>query len=216
MQRSLLLATLLMAAVFLPAPCGAQEEVAGADRYKLREMSSGYYEQYEVMPSRGSPFVQWNAPSRPVTAGGRAPAATYQADAHALVSNYEHQRCESCHKAAARNNRHATRSNIACRQCHGPEPIAGINHYFSPLNPIRRHATVCAKCHQGASGSFAMYVVHEPAPLLAGTAESFPALYWATWIMVILAVGTFALFLPHTGLWMIRELFTRSKEGGDQ
>jgi len=75
---------------------------------------------------------------------------------------------------------------------------------------------VCAKCHQGASGSFAMYVVHEPSPLLAGTAESFPVLYWAVWIMVIIAVGTFALFLPHTGLWMLRELFTRKKNGGER
>jgi len=208
--------TLLLMGALLASPCAAQEEVAGANRYKLQEMSTGYYEEYEVMPSRGSPFVQWNAPSQATTSGGRAPAATYQANAHALVPNYLHQRCESCHKAAAHNNRHATRRNITCRQCHGVEPIAGINYYFSPLNPIRRHASVCAKCHQGASGSFAMYVVHEPSPLLAGTAESFPALYWAVWIMVVIAVGTFALFLPHTGLWMLRELFTRRKEGGDQ
>ncbi len=206
---------LFLAGLVLTLPCAAQEEVAGADRYKLREASTGYYEQYEVLPSRGSPFVQWNAPAETVTTGGRAPAATYQADAHALVQNYRHQRCESCHKVEAYNNRHATRKNIACRQCHGLEPIAGINHYFSPLNPIRRHATVCAKCHQGASGSFAMYVVHEPAPLKAGTAKSFPVLYWAVWIMLGIAIGTFALFLPHTGLWVLRELFARKKEGGD-
>lgn len=215
MQRLTLCIALLLTGVLLALPSAAQEEVAGADRYKRREMSTGYYEKYEVMPSRGSPFVQWSAPSQAVTIGGRAPAATYQADAHALVPNYKHQRCMSCHKAAARNNRHTTRQGIACRQCHGQEPIAGINHYFSPLNPIRRHAAVCAKCHQGASGSFAMYVVHEPSPLLAGTAESFPVLYWAVWIMVVIAVGTFALFLPHTGLWMLRELFTRKKEGGN-
>lgn len=215
MQRIIIHLALLLAGVFLSLPCAAQEEVAGANRYDKREASTGYYEEYEVMPSRGSPFVQWSGAKLPVTSGGRASAATYAADAHALVLNYRHQRCESCHQEAARNNRHATRKGIACRQCHGQEPIAGINHYFSPLNPIRRHAMVCAKCHQGASGSFAMYMVHEPAPLLAGTAESFPVLYWAVWIMVVIALGTFALFLPHTGLWMLRELFIRKNKGGD-
>ncbi len=216
MQRLTLLAALLIAGVFLALPCMAQEELAGSDRYKLREMSSGYYEEYEVKPGRGSPFRQWNAPEGVVTTGGRGKGASYQADAHAGLANYRRQRCESCHKEAAHNNRHATRRNIACVQCHGGEPIAGVNHYFSPLNPVRRHAYVCAKCHQGASASFAMYVVHEPSPLLAGTAESFPALYWVTWMMVILAISTFALFLPHTGLWMLRELFTRKKKGGDK
>lgn len=215
MQRIILWMALLLAGVFLGVPCAAQEEMAGADRYRMREASTGYYEQYEVLPSRGSPFVQWNAPPGVVTSGGRAPAATFAADAHALVPNYEHQRCESCHSKSARNNRHVTRKNIACRQCHGQEPVAGINHYFSPLNPIRRHAMVCAKCHQGASGSFAMYVVHEPSPLLAGTADSFPVLYWAVWIMIVIAVGTFAIFLPHTGMWMLRELFVHRKNGGD-
>lgn len=216
MQRLVLLIALTIVASLLPLPVVAQEEVAGANRYRMREASTGYYQEYEVQPSRGSPFVQRGAPDRPVTVGGRASAATYAADAHAFVPNYAHRRCASCHKKQAHNNRHITRSNIACRQCHGRDPIAGINHYFSPLNPIRRHAMVCAKCHQGASGSFAMYVVHEPSPLLAGTAESFPVLYWAVWIMVIIAVGTFTLFLPHTGLWMIRELFTRKKNGGER
>lgn len=214
MQRVTIYVALLMVGLLLALPCAAQEEVAGADRYKYREASSGYYEEYEVMPSRGSPFVQWNADASSL--GGRPPAASFQVDAHALVPNYQHQRCEACHKEAAHNNRHATRRNIQCRQCHGSEPIAGVNHYFSPLNPIRRHALVCAKCHQGASGSFAMYVVHEPSPLLAGTAESFPVLYWAVWIMIVIALGTFALFLPHTGLWMLRELFGRGKQGGDR
>lgn len=216
MQRITIWVALLLAGVFLVQPCAAQEELAGANRYKMREASTGYYEEYEVVPRRGSPFVQWNTPSGVVTTGGRTSSATFAANAHALVPNYMHQRCESCHKVEAKNNRHTTRANIACRQCHGKEPIAGINHYFSPLNPIRRHAMVCAKCHQGASGSFAMYLVHEPSPLLASTAENFPVLYWAVWIMVVIALISFGLFLPHTGLWVLRELFTRKKQGGDE
>lgn len=216
MQRQIILIALLLVGSLLTLPCAAQEEVAGADRYRMREASSGYYRESEVTSSRGSPFVQWSAAKQPITSGGRAPASTYAADAHAQVANFQHQRCESCHKAEAHNNRHVTRRGVNCRQCHGYAPIAGINHYFSPLNPIRRHAMVCAKCHQGANNSFAMYVVHEPSPLLAGTAEAFPVLYWAVWIMVIIAIGTFALFLPHTGLWMLRELFARKNKGGEE
>ena len=215
MQRIPTLAAMLLVGVLLAAPCAAQQEVAGPNRYLLHEMSTGYYEEYEVIPGRDSPFRQWNAQPRGSSSGGRAISATYQADSHAGVPNYLRHRCASCHKAEARNNRHATRNNVACRHCHGNEPIAGVNHYNSPMNPIRRHAYVCAKCHQGASASYAMYLVHEPAPLLAGTAESFPVLYWAVWIMIAIAAGSFALFLPHTGLWMLRELFRRPKTGGD-
>lgn len=173
MQQITIRLALLLAGIFLALPCAAQEEVAGADRYSSSEVSTGYYEEHEVIPGRGSPFVQWSEAKQPVTTGGRAPAATYAADAHALVPNYRHQRCASCHKAHSQNNRHVTRKGIPCRQCHGQEPIAGINHYFSPLNPIRRHAMVCAKCHQGASGSFALYVVHEPPPCWPGRRRVF-------------------------------------------
>ncbi|WP_319541761.1 hypothetical protein [uncultured Pseudodesulfovibrio sp.] len=214
-MHRIFITSLLLTGLFLALPCAAQEELAGTQRYTLREASTGFYEEHEVIPGRGSPFRQWNAPSGVISRGGSGKVATYQADAHAGLANYRHQRCESCHKEAAHNNRHATRRNIDCSQCHGTGAIAGVNYYFSPLNPIRRHAYVCAKCHQGASGSFAMYVVHEPSPLLAGTAESFPALYWATWIMLAIAFFSFALFLPHTGLWMLRELFTRKKEGDE-
>ena len=75
----------------------------------------------------------------------------------------------------------------------------------------RRHAYVCAKCHEGASASYAAYVVHAPNPALASTFKDFPVLAYAFWIMVAIAVGTFVLFLPHTILWGIRELFTKKK-----
>jgi hypothetical protein len=104
------------------------------------------------------------------------------------------------------------RANLTCRQCHGGEPIASIDHYYSLMNPIRRHAYVCAKCHEGASASYASYVVHAPNPSLAGTLESFPVLFYAFWIMIVIAVGTFALFLPHTILWGIRELFIKKEK----
>jgi hypothetical protein len=95
---------------------------------------------------------------------------------------------------------------------HGEEPIASIRHYFSRLNPIRQHTHVCARCHEGAGASFALYRVHEPNP---GTALHV-ACHAVAFLYFLghggLAVGTFALFLPHTVLWGIRELFM--KKGG--
>jgi hypothetical protein len=75
---------------------------------------------------------------------------------------------------------------------------------------------VCAKCHQGASASYASYVVHEPNPAMTDTFQKFPVLAYAFWIMIAIAVGTFALFLPHTLLWGIRELFAKRKAAGGE
>ncbi|XPV76720.1 MAG: hypothetical protein ACNI27_02030 [Desulfovibrio sp.] len=204
---------LLTVLFLLASSVMAQEELAGANRYKMREASNGYYEEYEVKPGRASPFLQ--SKSVDMRRSGTYSKVTFQKDAHAGVANYKHQRCESCHTMQARNSRHVTRENIQCVQCHSGDVVSGVNYYYSPLNPIRRHAYVCAKCHQGAGGSFAMYVLHEPVPVDKGTASSFPELYWAVWIMLYIAVATFVFFLPHTVLWMLRELWGRTeKEGG--
>ena len=80
------------------------------------------------------------------------------------------------------------------------------------MNPMRRHAYVCAKCHPGANASYASYRVHEPHPALASTFKEFPVLAYAFWIMMAIAVGTFALFLPHTVLWGLRELFAKKEK----
>ena len=55
------------------------------------------------------------------------------------------------------------------------------------------------------------YVVHEPNPALASTFKNFPVLAVAFWVMVAIAVGTFVLFLPHTIMWGIRELFMKKE-----
>jgi hypothetical protein len=130
---------------------------------------------------------------------------TYLADSHWGVEFYERRRCEDCHVKEARQP-HTSRGNLTCRQCHGGEPIAGINYYFSPLNPIRRHAYVCAKCHEGASASFATYLVHERTAD-APTRKTFPSLYYAGWFMYLLIVGTMAFFGFHTLLWVGRETY---------
>ncbi len=129
------------------------------------------------------------------------------------IEAYDRRRCEECHIEQTKGI-HTVRANLTCRQCHGVEPIASNNHYFSPMNPIRRHAYVCSKCHEGASASYAAYIVHEPNPSMAGTLKTFPVLFYAFWIMIAIAVGTFVVFLPHTILWGLRELLL--KKGGNQ
>ena len=125
-------------------------------------------------------------------------------------SLYARKTCVDCHPENALN-RHVIRGKKHCRQCHGPEPIAGIKHYYSSMNSNRRHAYVCAKCHEGASASYSSYMVHAPNPSKAATLQKFPVLFFVFWSMITIAVGTFAVFLPHTFLWGIRELFVRKK-----
>lgn len=211
------LLTLIWPALLLfgSLPAQAQEEVASAiRRYKDQELSTGYYEEYEVRPRRQRPLVEIPGvrigvfPYSPTAAGVRV--RTRLADSHQGIDFYAGRRCEDCHPQQARGI-HTVRGNLTCRQCHGGEPIASIAHYYSPMNPIRRHAFVCAKCHQGANASYASYRIHEPNPALAGTFNEFPALAYVFWAMIILAVGTFAVFLPHTILWGVRELFAKKE-----
>jgi hypothetical protein len=76
------------------------------------------------------------------------------------------------------------------------------------MNPIRRHAYVCAKCHEGASASFASYVIHEPAPGSLKTFETFPILFLAYWFMVLLLAGALGFMIPHSLMVGVREAFT--------
>ncbi len=131
-------------------------------------------------------------------------------DAHAGVQGYAWRQCQNCHTEQA-GNLHTVRADVSCRQCHGQDPMASIDHYFSAMNPIRRHAYVCAKCHEGASASFATYVVHEPVPSAAETAAVFPALYYSDRFMFWLIVGVFIVFIPHGVLWWIREWLARKQ-----
>jgi hypothetical protein len=195
----------------------AQEELASAiRRYKGYESSTGYYEKYEALPRRQRPLIdipklRHSAFSYSTTAAS-VRSRSHLADSHQGIKFYWGRRCENCHIHETRDI-HTTRANLTCRQCHGGEPIASIDHYYSPLNPIRRHAYVCAKCHEGSGASFASYVVHEPAAGSIKAREEFPALYYTYWFMSILLVGTMAFFVPHTILMGIRELFGKKKEG---
>jgi hypothetical protein len=211
--------SMLAALVCLPESASAQEEVASAiRRYKDREASTGFYEKYEVKPRRMAPLVEIPGvrrglfPYSPTAAKVRT--RTRLADSHWGIKFYERRRCENCHSKEARDI-HTTRANLTCRQCHGFEPIASISHFYSPMNPIRKHAYVCAKCHQGSSASFASYVVHEPAAGASSTRQSFPLLYYSYWLMLLLLAGTLAFFIPHSLLVGLRELFWQKGKGGE-
>jgi hypothetical protein len=204
------------AILLLPPPASAQEEVASAiRRYKDREASTGYYEEYEVRPRRQRPFVEIPGvqvglfPYSPTAAEVRI--RTRLVDSHMGIAFYKEKTCQACHPEQAKDM-HSVRANLTCRQCHGGEPIASIQYFNSPMNPIRKHAYVCAKCHEGSSASFASYIIHEPAPGSVTARKSFPLLYFVYWFMTVLLVGTLAFFIPHSFLTGLRELFTRKKE----
>lgn len=190
----------------------AQREAAGGgSRYAEEAASTGYFRETEPLP--GGYQIHLQTPQSRGGFWGLGPTTanltreSFSADAHARTADYNPQRkCIACHEDSARNL-HTARTTVTCRQCHRGQPIAGVHHYYSPLNPIRRHAYVCAKCHEGATANFSSYVVHEPKPLAQETRESFPALFYAVWFMVILAGGIFLFFIPYVSLWGIRDFF---------
>jgi len=191
----------------------AGEEVASAiRRYKDYNVSTGYYEEYEVKPRHMRPWVEVPGVARGIfpysPTGARVRIRTRLANSHSGIKFYKNLRCEDCHIEQTKDI-HTVRANLTCRQCHGGEPIAGIQHYYSSMNPIRRHAYVCSKCHEGSTASYASYVVHAPNPARLSTRESFPLLFYAFWFMVALAASTFAAFLPHTAMWGLRELIAK-------
>jgi cytochrome c3-like protein len=207
----------LPAILLFPAlSLGQGEEVASyINRYKQNEVITGYYERYEARPRNESPLVKRfrSVDREPFAYSSTASMVRNRsllADSHRGIKFYDNRRCEACHVNETYDI-HTTRANITCRQCHGPEPIASNNHYYSPMNPIRRHAYVCAKCHEGANASFATYVVHEPAAGAISTRDSFPAMYYSYWFMLILLTGTLAFFIPHSLLMGLRELFKTKK-----
>lgn len=209
---------LLSFQVAIPQSYGQEEVASAIRRYRDRDVSTGYYEQYEMLPTRQRPLVgvpgvsQGVFPYSPSAAQIRIRSRL--ADSHRGVRFYEALRCTFCHPEQARDI-HTTRANLTCRQCHGVEPIASIQHFYSPLNPIRRHAYVCAKCHEGASASFGSYVIHQPPAGSLEAKERFPLLYYAYWFMVVLLVGTLGFFIPHSFLAGLREWIARRKETGN-
>ena len=217
----LLAAAVLQIILLFLADMGlAQEEVASAiRRYKEREFSTGYYEEYEASPQRRAPLVGVPGVKRGLfrysPTAAKVRIRTRLGNSHQGIKFYENLRCEFCHVRET-GDLHTVKANLTCRQCHGGEPIAGIRHYYSLMNPIRRYAVVCAKCHKQSSKSFATYLVHEPNPVALGTQRAFPLLFYGVWFMIFFAVGTFASLLPHTFLWGLREFLPMGRKQDDE
>jgi hypothetical protein len=200
---------ILLIAILFPYLAWAQTEVSSKSyRYSERELASRSYETHEVRPRTYTVSVRGGIPQKEAVTlspiAEKVRRRQYLADSHWGLKFYERLTCTKCHPGQARNL-HYIRAKITCRQCHGPEPIAGLKHYYSKMNPRRRHAFVCAKCHEGANRSFASYVNHEPSPAALNTRQSFPLLFYVFWMMAAIAVGTFAAFLPHAFMWGLRE-----------
>ena len=203
-----------------PIPSSAQQEGTTAiTRLRDREAGSRYYEKYEAKPRSHLPIVNEPMPRKALVtlapSAERVRIRKYLVDAHVGLRFYNWRTCVSCHPREARNL-HGKRVGITCYQCHGGEPISGSKHYYSPMNQRRRYAFVCAKCHRGSSASFARYVIHPPSPVLMSTIRTFPVLFYVFWGMVVIAVGTFVVFLPHTIAWGIREIFTKKEKSNGE
>lgn len=209
---------LLILACFQEKVLAQGEETASAiRRYKQYEASTGYYEEYEALPRNQRPRVPVTGVERRLLGLPYSPSAaavrnrSRLSDSHWGIKFYWGRRCEGCHVEQSRDI-HTVRANLTCRQCHGGEPIASLDHYFSPMNPIRKHAYVCAKCHEGASASYASYVIHEPPPGSIRARTDFPILYYAYWFMLVLLVGTLGIFIPHSFFVGLRELFRKKRK----
>jgi hypothetical protein len=231
---------LALLVTYFPDPGRTQEEVVSPYITRFRErVRTGYQEGYEVKPRMSTSydlmkngFYEGNevrplkrtrdtfkAPGIlrdpfPVSpTGAEVRIRSRLPDAHAGIKFYQQSTCTECHSRQARSF-HADRAGINCRQCHGAEPIPAIKHYYSPMNTIRRHAYVCATCHEGANDLFATYIVHEPAPGALTTKESFPAFFYANWFMVLLLAGTMAFFIPHSLMMFLQELTMKKGKAG--
>ncbi len=197
---------LLVTAICALGLAGIQPAPAAAADKEMQ--GSGFFRDQDTLPSSYRLYIQtgiggglWGlGPNR-----GKVKRGSFKADAHEGLTDYSPQRsCVSCHEPEGKDL-HTVRMGIECRQCHVSLPIAGVQQYYSPMNPIRRHAYVCAKCHEGSTPSFAGYVVHEPSAISTEARDEFPLLYYATWFMIILAGAVFAFFIPFTVMWLLRE-----------
>ncbi len=129
-----------------------------------------------------------------------------KADVHEGIESFYHARyCLSCHEGQ-QNNLHYARTELICRDCHVAKPVAGIHNPDAEAYAGHRHEKVCAKCHEGAGAGMASYVVHERSPWSEYTRNDFPALYWASILMLVLAGTVFVFFMPYTAVWAWREV----------
>lgn len=125
------------------------------------------------------------------------------------------QQCGTCHTDQADTfletfHGKATQlgSSVAahCHDCHGTHAILAPSDSRSTLGA--EHAVnTCRKCHAGATAGFTGYLAHAT----PHDREHYPWLFWTYVSMLSLLVGTMAVALLHSLLWLVRLLLTRGE-----
>ena len=95
-----------------------------------------------------------------------------------------------------------------CSDCHGAHDILPISNPDSALHGEHR-VQVCAKCHFGATASFAMFDPHAD----YRDAARYPLLHGVWLYFLIVITAAFAFFGLHSLLWFIRMLIERRRSG---
>jgi hypothetical protein len=199
---------------WLPCTSFGQEEVASSfRRYKGYYESHESAEEYEVRPFIKSPKTAGYGVTLEeiifLPKSHAADSRTRQPDSHRGIKFYEILRCNICHAQEARDI-HTTLAKITCGECHGGEPISGIQYYYSPLNSIRRYAYLCSKCHEGSTASFAEYIVHDQSATLS---EENPAgaraITFSYWFMLLLLISVIGFFVPYSFIVGAREFIEK-------
>jgi hypothetical protein len=163
--------SMLAALVCLPEPAFTQEEVASAiRRYKDREVSTGFYEQYEAKPRRMAPLVEVPGVTRGIfpysPTAAKVRTRTRLADSHWGIRFYQRRRCEDCHIRETRPSPSPASATItrpltpsastlmfapnAMRELTPPLPATWCTHPTRPWPPPRRHFP----CSSMSSGSW--------------------------------------------------------------
>jgi hypothetical protein len=150
-MRHLPAATLALVFLATLPTSGFSEEVT-RNRYRGYELSSGSYEAYEVRPTRNRQLIQEPEMRRTGIALGPGSAEvrirTRLSDSHMGIPFYETPRCADCHREQA-ESRHVVRAKLTCRQCHGQEPIATVQHSTRTLllkTPSRQRSSQQQAC----------------------------------------------------------------------
>ena len=119
--------------------------------------------------------------------------------------------CGGCHESELttyHDTFHAQVSSLGyvetarCWDCHGSHEILPATDAKSTINASNRVAT-CAKCHTGASESFATYDPHAD----SHDQKRYPSLHYAAIFMNLLLASVLGFFALHTILWFIRSRF---------
>ena len=152
----------------------------------------------------------------------RAPVCTTCHTAHEIESpTGDHfkagsdQRCGQCHQARLEHYRETYHGKAmalgrpnraaevaACYDCHGYHDVLPAANPASHLSTNNIVAT-CAKCHPGATASFAKYVPHANQMDKA----NYPEFYYVFLFMTTLLASVFVFFGLHTLLWIVRSVY---------